>query len=247
MSCFFRTFVIIFSLTLIPFLSNAQEVQRIEKKIDELSLSGNIEQMKNLEANLSSLVIREPRNYMDNFLLGKLYFLMAEYFELKSENGEGKNWNLSENYIDKSLIAFDNSIKDNGKYFDSHFYKALTLVNKIRHLSVWSLPKVISTGKENVKEKEILAVLDKENPKRYLAEGVSLLFMPVSRGGGPEKAIPLMEKAVKINPQYGEAYYWIGKAYSIEKDSQKARELIKKAIELSPNNNKYKLLLSRIR
>jgi len=28
------------------------------------------------------------------------------------------------------------------------------------------LPKLISTGKENVKEKEILAALDKENPKK---------------------------------------------------------------------------------
>jgi len=166
MSYFVKSFILIFFLILLPFFANALEVQSIEKKIDELSLSGNIEQMRSFEASLNSFIIKEPTNYMGNFLLGKLYFLMAESFELKSENEEGKKWNLSENYTDKSLIAFDNSIKQNGKYFNSHFYKALALVNKICHFSVWSLPKLISTGKENVKEKEILAALDKENPKK---------------------------------------------------------------------------------
>ncbi|OGL45200.1 MAG: hypothetical protein A2W05_07710 [Candidatus Schekmanbacteria bacterium RBG_16_38_10] len=245
MYCSVKIFSIIFLLIFLPFLLNALEFKPIEKKIDELSLSGNIEQMKNLEANLSSLIIKEPTNYMGNFLLGKLYFLMAEYFELKSENGKGKNWDLSENYTDKSLIAFDNSIKENEKYFDSHFYKALALVNKIRHLSIWNLAKIISAGKENSKEKEAMLALDKNNPKRFLAEGISKLFMPVFRGGGPEKAIPLMEKAIKTNPQYDEAYYWLARAYNMKKDLQKAREFSQKAVELSPNNNKYKLFLSK--
>src|SRR3989304_10139889 len=117
MNCFKNFFIIVFLSILFPSLSNPFEIQPIEKEIDRHSLSGDLEQMKTLETNLKNWVTKEPSNYMGNFLLGKLYFLMAESYEVKSEKEKGKNWDISEDYIDKSLIALNNSIKSSETSF----------------------------------------------------------------------------------------------------------------------------------
>ena len=247
---FLKIISIIFFFIFFPFFAIASDYQALEKKINETSLSMEFNKMKELEKEMKELLKNNPSDFMANFYLGKLYFSISEYFELNSEGEKGKNWDNSEKYIDTALIYFDSSIKFNEKYFDSHFYKYLSLIYKMRHFTGWNFTSMISVGISVSKEKNIMLTLGKDNPKRYLAEGVGMLFKPEFRGGGPLKARPVIEQAIKLDPSYDEAYFWLAKTYIFKdlknKEPEKAKENFKKALQLSPNNNKYKIEIARI-
>jgi|GEM_PF-555773 len=88
---------------------------------------------------------------------------------------------------------------------------------------------------------------DPDNPRINLLKGMSDLYTPEAYGGGADNAIKTLEKSVTlfekedikdpIKPSWGkeEAYTFLGIAYKQKKDYEKAREFLKKALEINPN------------
>jgi len=87
---------------------------------------------------------------------------------------------------------------------------------------------------------------DPENPRIHLLKGISLFYTPEAYGGGTDNAIEsltraagLFDKEVVIDPlkpSWGkeEAYTYLGLAYKQKKDYKKAKEMLKKALEVNP-------------
>jgi tetratricopeptide (TPR) repeat protein len=87
---------------------------------------------------------------------------------------------------------------------------------------------------------------DPENPRIHLLKGISLFYTPEAYGGGVDnvmaslnKAVGLFEKDVvkdPLKPSWGkeEAYTYLGLAYKQKKDYGKAKEMLKKALEVNP-------------
>ena len=87
---------------------------------------------------------------------------------------------------------------------------------------------------------------DPENPRIHLLKGISLFYTPEAYGGGADKAMAslsqasgLFEKDVvkdPLKPSWGkeEAYTYLGLAYKQKKDFGKAKEMLKKALEVNP-------------
>jgi tetratricopeptide (TPR) repeat protein len=87
---------------------------------------------------------------------------------------------------------------------------------------------------------------DPENPRIHLLKGISLFYTPEAYGGGADnvlgslsKAVGLFEKEVvkdPLKPSWGkeEAYTYLGLAYKQKKDYGKAREMLKRALEVNP-------------
>ena len=85
-----------------------------------------------------------------------------------------------------------------------------------------------------------------ENPRVNLLKGSSDLHTPEEFGGGPDRAIETLTKAVALfekekikdpmKPSWGkeEAYTFLGMAYKQKGDVDKAREFFKKALEVNP-------------
>jgi len=85
------------------------------------------------------------------------------------------------------------------------------------------------------------------NPRVALLKGESLMFWPVEYGGGPDNAIVLLDRAVSlfdkekvadpVKPSWGkeEAYAFLARAHAQKGARDKAIELMKKALEISPN------------
>jgi tetratricopeptide (TPR) repeat protein len=61
-----------------------------------------------------------------------------------------------------------------------------------------------------------------------------------------EDAIKYFNKAVKINPQYANAYANLGNVYIFKKKFEKAIKFWEKAVQLVPSNHKYRLGLARV-
>ena len=85
-----------------------------------------------------------------------------------------------------------------------------------------------------------------ENPRIHLLKGISLFYTPEAYGGGADNAIESLIKAAglfdkevvrdRLKPSWGkeEAYTYLGLAYKQKKDYGKAKEMLKKALEVNP-------------
>ncbi len=100
--------------------------------------------------------------------------------------------------------------------------------------------------------------IDPDNPRINLLQGISLLYTPEEYGGGADKSIEFLRKSVSLfekeniqdplKPSWGreEAYTFLGSAYKQKKEYEKARELLKKALEINPDFGLAKRELSAI-
>jgi len=87
---------------------------------------------------------------------------------------------------------------------------------------------------------------DPDNPRINLLKGASVLYTPEAFGGGADNAIEFLKKSVNffekedikdpLKPSWGkeEAYVFLGIAYKEKKEYDKAKEFLKKALEINP-------------
>lgn len=68
-----------------------------------------------------------------------------------------------------------------------------------------------------------------------LLERPNLLFVKMINNGSYEEALCHVQEAIKIDPQKGELYYWLGKIYDKKNLMKQAIENQKKAIEIDPD------------
>lgn len=86
-----------------------------------------------------------------------------------------------------------------------------------------------------------------ENPRIHLLQGISLFYTPQEYGGGADRAVSPLTKAVDLferevitdpfKPSWGkeEALTYLAMAYKQKKDNEKARELLMKALQVNPD------------
>ncbi len=58
-----------------------------------------------------------------------------------------------------------------------------------------------------------------------------------------EKAEQEFKRALEINPDYSDAYYYLGVLYKIQGDTEKATESYEKALEIEPTNSRARYML----
>ncbi|RMF96335.1 MAG: tetratricopeptide repeat protein [Candidatus Schekmanbacteria bacterium] len=231
-------FLFYFLLSGFLVISVASEKNVLEKAILKLD-----EKILNEEAKKAS-------NNGNLALAGKLYFKLAEYYELKSSGKKSREWKKSEEYLDKSIELLRKASKNNN-LVEVHFDLVRALIYRIRHYGgLFDLYQIITKGKEATKEIE---KIKKSNPKSYLVElalGIQTLYKPENMEGGILNAIPHFEKAKEAAPDNAEVLYWFGRAYSLEgakgEDKEKAVTYLKKAIEMNPEDVRYSMELEKI-
>lgn len=75
------------------------------------------------------------------------------------------------------------------------------------------------------------------NPKsadNWISRGVGNYYLPVSFGGGIDKAISDFDKAIELNAKLADAHLWRGIALRKAGKNAEARKSLSKALELNP-------------
>ena len=76
--------------------------------------------------------------------------------------------------------------------------------------------------------------LDPKSPLNYLSRGVGNYYLPEAFGGGINKAIADMEKAIAMDAKLADAYVWYGVALRKANRNADARKAFEQALKLNP-------------
>jgi tetratricopeptide (TPR) repeat protein len=145
--------------------------------------------------------------------MGADYANASNAFE-RIANAEPKEW-LPLYYQSYALILSANDMTDNMKK-DEVYEKAMSVAEKADKLSPenseivtlksWITSMKISIdpmvrgqklGMEAAMLNSLAISLNPENPRPYFLQGVGTMYTPEQFGGGKEKALPMLEKAVE--------------------------------------------------
>ena len=157
--------------------------------------------------------------YQDRYEISKLYLTKAK--DLDSQFLTAWKWlgvvNNEMNNFDESLLAFGEAIKLNPG--DSKLY--------VRRARLFSKNGQFEQGIEDLR---LAAEMDPDNRRIWFYLGDIL-----SRMDKPEGVIEYFDKAVKIAPNYGEAFLGKAKAFAQLKDYKRAEENFEKSFLVSRN------------
>lgn len=164
-------------------------------------------------------------------------YRLATYYIASNNTGE------TERYYTEGQKYLEKAMEDDPSFGESYALYATLLGYEI----ALHQEKAMVLG---FKSFEYFAkALQKEpnNPRINLLKGTSDLYTPEIYGGGPDNAIGYFNKSINlfekenikdpIKPSWGkeEAYTFLGIAYKQKKEYDKAREYLKKALEINPN------------
>lgn len=181
------------------------------------------------------------------------YYLALADFRLA--NCSSQNEKKAEEAIKEAIKNLEVSLSLKGDFSDSHALFGSVLGFRIS-LDPYRGPFLGRKARNSI---ERAIQLDPENPRAYLAQGVSYYHTPSLFGGGVDKAIKALEKAIKlfekerkegtIEPSWGhdEAYGWLGLCYVKKRNRPMAEEAFKKGLALNPDNSWIRYHLNKLK
>ncbi|MBK5291280.1 MAG: tetratricopeptide repeat protein [Acidobacteriia bacterium] len=100
-------------------------------------------------------------------------------------------------------------------------------------------------GKCAMEEVEKAVQLDGKSSDIWLSRGVGNYYLPPMFGGGVEKAIGDLQKAVELNPRSSEAHLWLGVALRKAGRNADARKSLATSLQLNPERKWAKQQLEK--
>lgn len=233
--------VILFTYLLSPATAQQPSPSLDTAKLEEALTTIDLFELNRFESALKELLKNKSSQQRSLFLLylGKIYLREALYYE--SKTGESKSLQkTSATLANLARDQFKQLVRENRNLSDGYVYLAMAYAQKIRQVGYPTLLRYAKQVEENI---EKALEKDPANPRAYLVQGIQNLYKPPQHGGGIDKAIPLLLKSVELDPSFHEGYYWLARAYVQNsftgRNEVKARDFLKKALELSPRDYFY--------
>ena len=162
------------------------------------------------------------------------------WFEGPKLAGNEQYWDKGGELIDKALDLVkkaDGIAKDSPKVLPHY---SLITFRKIRHCNmITAMPYMKGFLELSKKTLEVAG----NNPVAILSCAIMTLGRSPKMGGNPRNAYPLFKKAVELDPNYAEAYFWFGRFYmspDIKAQPKLALPCFEKAASLNPKSWLYK-------
>jgi tetratricopeptide (TPR) repeat protein len=76
--------------------------------------------------------------------------------------------------------------------------------------------------------------LDPKSSMTFVSRGIGYLYTPEIFGGGTQKAIDDLRKAIELDASNADAYLWLGLALRKAGKNAEAREALERAVQLNP-------------
>lgn len=215
-------------------------IQKIKEAKSKLQIglnTWNMESLKNARDLFLNLLVKEKKeNQYFFYYVALCDYRLATYYFTSAKMKEAEIYTMEgQKYLEKAMEA------------DPSFGESFALYATLLGFEIaLNQEKAMALA---FKSNEYLAKAlekDPENPRINLLKGISILFTPEQFGGGADNALEFLNKSVNlfesesikdpIKPSWGkeEAYTFLGMAYKQKNEYDKAKEFLKKALEINP-------------
>ena len=215
----------------------------IKSEQQEALNEGNSEKLMEVRYKLERLAAFGEKEWLID------YYQAFNYYRMCNITYDDKE--KQQKYVEMAREMIEKSIEQKDDFAESHILYSSILGLEISFKPYLGMKNGIKSGKEI----ELAHKLDPDNPRAYLVGGTSALNTPPIFGGGVDKAIEKLNRAVElfkeeeedrgIYPDWGRdnVYIWLGIAFEKKDEKDKALEYYKKALEVNPDNGWAKSLI----
>jgi hypothetical protein len=179
-------------------------VTAMEKNVAILDTTGSMNGYQQAANSFERVANAEKKEWLPSYYIAFCNVMMA---------GIESKGDMVDAYCDKADRYLD--IADSLSPNNSEVYTLKALVNSMR-IKVNPMGRGAKYGTESGMNTSKAKELDPTNPRPYLLEGQGKMYTPPAFGGGKDKAVPILEEAVKkfeafkpaskIAPHWGEAH-----------------------------------------
>lgn len=182
---------------------NKKYISRMETNVAMLDTSRSIASFQQVANSFEVIANVEKSEWLPSYYMAFCYAMMA---------GMEKNNDKVDAYCDKAQSYIEQA--DLLSPDNSEIYTVMSLISSMR-IKVNPMARGAKYGMESAKLTAKAKELDPNNPRPYYLEGQGKMYTPPAFGGGKDKALPILEEAVKkfaafkpassIHPTWGEA------------------------------------------
>lgn len=217
---------------------NDDSIKKIYNLIYQAEVTLDEIDIKDAEDITTDIIKRRGDNFLLKYMLARIYYLSGQY----ALNRDDKK--LAKDFMERSLSIAKESMRLNGNFSDSKRLAA-DIYGILIDLKIPMIyGPIYGPRADKLVEKAI--ELNPQNPEAYLAKGRSYLFTPVVFGGSKRKAIESFEMAINICSGYYQGYLWLGRAYQMRGEFNRAREAFQKVLALTPESRLAKEELKKL-
>jgi cytochrome c-type biogenesis protein CcmH/NrfG len=216
---------------LIPTLSAtvcAQPDDPLVASLEAARRTRDTAQLESLQAQLQQRLARNPNDALSQYQLACVESYLVDVADAR------KDKKAATAALERAIDAVQRSIQLNDNSADAHSLLADLYGRKI------SLGTTMFAGsrfgpKVGEQNKRALA-LDDKNPRVWASLGRQYLTAPKAFGGDIPKAIDSFQKSLALDPTQDETWVWLAKAYEKQPDKPKARDALRRALQLNPQS-----------
>lgn len=169
-----------------------------------------------------------------------LYFRGYSNYRLHSSI-PGINEGQKEKYLDTAIEMFEEAVE-----IDPEFAEAHAMLGSCYGQKADGIFSGMKYGPKSDKAMKKAKELAPDNPRVVMLNAIGTLFKPSMFGGSTEGAIEGFKKAAELfknwqppnafAPRWGsaEVYAWLGQAYAMDEQYEKAREAYRRGLEVKP-------------
>lgn len=231
------------SLLLLSYGCSTSSLPPEQKIINQLTDAYNGQNFVAIQENasqLESLISADNPTYMQYYNAALGQYKIADYLDLQAESGVDKSGE-AEKACDASRDYLKKSIELKSDFYDAYYLKYMVLGKKFGYVGFPRLMKYvgeISADLQNAKD------LAPDDARTKLLEGIaSANSFPQP---DPQETIDMIAEALKINPDFSDAYYHIGLTELKRNNKDEAIKNLTKAIEIDQFNFWAKKKLAEI-
>ena len=197
---------------------------------------------------LSCLMQAGPDNAYAHYWVALADFRLASYAIVSGKNAEGE-----------TAVAEGQKYLERAMALDPEFGEAEALYGYLLGMELAFHPdRAMTLGMKSMEHMNRAMTKEPANPRVHFLYGFYQFYVPEQYGGGPDSALPLLEKAASLyekenvtdplKPAWGweETLAAVGLAYKQKGDAAKAFEWLKKALAVNPDYGRAKAELAAL-
>ncbi len=146
-----------------------------------------------------------------------------------------------EKYLDKAIEMFEEAVE-----VDSEFAEAQAMLGSCYGQKADGILSGMKYGPKSDEAMKRAKELAPDNPRVVMLDAIGTLFKPAMFGGSIDGAIKGFKRAIELYDQWqlpnafaprwgsAEVYAWLGQAYAMDEQYEKAREAYRRGLEVKP-------------